>query len=188
MPLLQRLRPDHAQALLAFERENRDYFAASVPDRGDDYFAHFAARHAGLLAEQAAGTCFFHLVPGSGGEVLGRVNLVDVADGSAELGYRFAERATGRGLATAAVREVCALARAEYGLTSLRAVTTLDNPASRAVLARTGFTPTAEIELDGRPGLAFVRHLPAEDEGRADSTDRPDDVSPRPGSASVRSS
>lgn len=159
MPLLQPLRPEHAPALLAFERENRAYFAASVPDRGDDYFAHFDARHRGLLAEQTAGTCFFHLVVGDGGEVLGRVNLIDVADGSAELGYRIAERAAGRGLATAAVREVCALAATEYGLTSLRAVTTLDNPGSRAVLARAGFTPTGDVDLDGRPGLRFVRHL-----------------------------
>ncbi|MEV4065036.1 hypothetical protein [Nonomuraea dietziae] len=39
MPELQRLRSDHASALLAFERENRAYFAASIPDRGDAYFA-----------------------------------------------------------------------------------------------------------------------------------------------------
>lgn len=98
------------------------------------------------------------------GAVLGRVNLVDVADGSAELGYRIAENAAGRGLATSAVREACALSVAEYGLTTLRAVTTLDNAASRAVLARTGFVPTGEIVLDGRPGMGYVRdltHLPS---------------------------
>ncbi|WP_406365210.1 hypothetical protein [Streptomyces sp. NBC_01546] len=48
---------------------------------------------------------------------------------------------------------------AEYGLASLRAVTTPDNAGSRAVLARKGFTPAGEIELDGRPGLRFVRAL-----------------------------
>ncbi|MEV4330683.1 GNAT family N-acetyltransferase [Streptomyces sp. NPDC049597] len=157
-PAVQRLRADHAPALLAFERENRDYFAASVPDRGDDYFARFDERHAALLAEQATGLCHFHVLVDEDGRVLGRVNLVDVADGSAELGYRVARSAAGRGLATAAVREVCALA-AEYGLTELRAVTTVDNAGSRAVLARTGFTVTGELVLDGRPGLAFVRPL-----------------------------
>jgi ribosomal-protein-alanine N-acetyltransferase len=44
---------------------------------------------------------------GDGGEVLGRFNLVDVEDGSAELGYRVAEHAAGQGLATAAVRGIC---------------------------------------------------------------------------------
>ncbi|GAA2626987.1 GNAT family N-acetyltransferase [Streptomyces spororaveus] len=160
MPRLQLLRLDHAPALLAFERENRAYFAAAVPDRGDRYFADFDERHTALLAEQATGLCFFHVLVGDGGEVVGRVNLVDVADGSAELGYRIAERATGRGLATAAVREVCGLALARYGLTSLRAVTTLDNAGSRAVLARTGFVPTGEVDPDGRPGMGFVCELP----------------------------
>ncbi|WP_101392767.1 GNAT family N-acetyltransferase [Streptomyces sp. TLI_146] len=162
MPQLQRLHLDHAPALLEFERRNRAYFAASIPDRGEDYFAHFDARHAALLAEQAAGVCHFHVLMDEGGEVLGRVNLVDVADGSAELGYRIAEHAAGRGLATAGVREVCALAAAEYGLTGLRASTTLDNAASRAVLARTGFTPCGETELSGRPGLRFERSLAGE--------------------------
>ncbi|MGW1552471.1 GNAT family N-acetyltransferase [Streptomyces sp. NPDC002346] len=159
MAELQRLRLDHAPALLAFEQENRAYFAASVTDRGDDYFAHFDARHHDLLAEQAAGLHFFHVLVNSNGAVLGRVNLVDVADGSAELGYRIAEKSAGQGLATAAVREICARAAAEYGLTALRAVTTLDNAGSRAVLARTGFIPTGEVRLDGRPGLRYVRDL-----------------------------
>ncbi|WP_406115061.1 GNAT family N-acetyltransferase [Streptomyces sp. NBC_01014] len=157
MPRLHLLHLDHAPALLEFEQENRAYFAASIPDRGDEYFAQFEARHRALLAEQATGTCFFHVLLGSEGEVLGRVNLVDAADGSAELGYRIAERAAGRGLATSAVRAVCDLAAAEYGITTLRARTTLGNAASRAVLARTGFLPTGGIWLNGRPGLRFVR-------------------------------
>ncbi|WP_329384086.1 GNAT family N-acetyltransferase [Streptomyces sp. NBC_01351] len=163
MPRLERLRADHAPALLEFERENRAYFAASVPDRGDHYFAHFAERHRDLLAEQAEGTCLFHLLVGDDGAVVGRANLIDVADGSAELGYRIAEKAAGKGLATAAVREVCELAAAEYGLGELWAVTTVDNAGSRAVLARTGFVAVAEMEVDGRPGLRFVRRIePAE--------------------------
>ncbi|MEV4416448.1 GNAT family N-acetyltransferase [Catellatospora sp. NPDC049609] len=161
MPELQRLRLDHAAALLAFERANRAYFAASIPDRGDAYFADFAARHSALLAEQDAGLCHFHLLVDTDGQVLGRVNLVDVADGAAELGYRIARAAAGRGLATAGVTRVCELAAEEYGLTRLRAVTTLDNAGSRAVLARTGFTPGEQIELDGRPGLAYAKDLRA---------------------------
>lgn len=161
MPEMQLLRPDHASALLAFERENRAYFAASVPDRGDDYFARFDQRHRALLAEQDARTCYFHVLVGPEGEVLGRVNLVDVADGGAELGYRIAERAAGRGLATSAVRDVCRLAAHRYGLSSVRAATTLDNAASRAVLARAGFTLTGETRLSGRPGLTYLRSLDA---------------------------
>jgi len=39
MPELERLRAGHAPAVLAFELANRAYFAASVSDRGDDFFA-----------------------------------------------------------------------------------------------------------------------------------------------------
>jgi ribosomal-protein-alanine N-acetyltransferase len=159
VPELELLRLDHAQALLAFERENRAYFAASIPDRGDEYFAQFDQRHSDRLAEQDAGLCFFHLLVNSDGEVLGRINLVDVADGSAELGYRIAEKAAGQGLATTAVRQICALAVAKYGLTTLRAATTLDNNGSRAVLARTGFVPTGETRLGGRPGISYSLSL-----------------------------
>ncbi|MFG2332451.1 GNAT family N-acetyltransferase [Streptomyces sp. NPDC048604] len=155
MPELQRLRADHAPALLAFERENRAYFARSVPDRGDAYFAEFADRHQALLDEQATGRIHFHVLVAEEGEVLGRVNLVDVEDGSAELGYRIAEKAAGRGLATAAVRRLAELARASYGLTRLTARTTLDNPGSRAVLTRTGFVSTGDLVLDGSPGTSY---------------------------------
>ncbi|MEU1529706.1 GNAT family N-acetyltransferase [Streptomyces fagopyri] len=159
MPEMQLLRPDHAPAVLAFELENRAYFAASIPDRGDDYFARFGERHRALLAEQETGDCFFHVLVGAGGEVLGRVNLVDVADGGADLGYRIAERAAGRGLAGRAVRELCGLAARDYGLSVLRAATTLDNAASQAVLARSGFAVVGETRLSGRPGLTYLRSL-----------------------------
>jgi ribosomal-protein-alanine N-acetyltransferase len=159
VPELQLLRPDHAPAVLAFERENRAYFAASISDRGDEYFARFAERHQALLDEQEAGICRFHVVVGASGEVLGRINLMDLADGGADLGYRVAQRAAGRGLATWAVREVCTLAAERYGLTFLRAAAALDNAASRAVLARTGFTVTGETHLSGRPALTYRRAL-----------------------------
>lgn len=158
---LERLRADHEAALLAFERENREYFARSVPDRGDAYFAEFPARHLALLAEQAAGTCHFHLLVDEGGELSGRVNLVDVEGGTADLGYRIGERAAGRGAATAAVGEVCRLAASDYGLRTLTAATTLDNAASAAVLRRSGFTPVGNTVLGGRPGVRYLRALDA---------------------------
>jgi len=101
MPELQLLRLDHGPALLAFELENRAYFAASIPDRGDEYFAAFDERHRELLGWQANGTDLPHVLVEADGTIVGRVNLIAVADGSADLGYRIAERAAGRGLAAA---------------------------------------------------------------------------------------
>ena len=128
MPELQRLRADHADAVLAFELANRAYFAASISDRGDEFFEQFSERHSALLAEQEAGIGAFHVLVAEDGAVLGRFNLVFVEDGTAELGYRVAQHAAGRGVATATVRELCRLAAARYGLRTLRAATTRDKP------------------------------------------------------------
>jgi ribosomal-protein-alanine N-acetyltransferase len=158
-PDLQLVRLDHAPALLVFERENRAYFAAVIPDRGDEFFAEFDTRHAQLLAQQAAGTDYFYLLVAEGGEVVGRVNLFKVADGSAELGYRIAQKAAGQGLATAAVRKVRELAATEYGLTSLRARVTLDNPASGKVLEHNGFVAIGELTLNDKPARSYICEL-----------------------------
>jgi ribosomal-protein-alanine N-acetyltransferase len=159
LPELQLVRLDHAPALLAFERENRAYFAASIPDRGDAFFAAFDTRHAQLLAWQTAGTGHFHLLVAEGGAVVGRVNLVEVADGSAELGYRIAQKVAGQGLATAAVRTVRERAAIAYGLTTLRARVTLDNPASRKVLEHNGFVAGGSLTLNGKPAISYSCEL-----------------------------
>jgi ribosomal-protein-alanine N-acetyltransferase len=139
MPALERLTPQHADEVLRFELENRAYFARSIGDRGDEYFARFPQRHAAVLAEQATGVCHLHVLVDDDGRVLGRFNLFDVADGSAELGYRVAERATGRGVAKDGVRRVIDLARDEYGLSRLTAGASADNAASLGVLRASGF-------------------------------------------------
>ncbi|MEU3930484.1 GNAT family N-acetyltransferase [Streptomyces sp. NPDC029044] len=164
MVTLEPLRAEHADALLAFERENRAYFARTVPDRGDAFFTAdgFAARLRALLDEQHARVCRFHVVLGEDGELIGRVNLIDLVDGGAELGYRVGEQAAGRGVATAAVAQVCRLAATDYGLTSLTARTTLDNPASMRVLTRNGFTRVENTTVGGSPGIRYERrHLDA---------------------------
>jgi ribosomal-protein-alanine N-acetyltransferase len=153
------LRRDHAPALLAFERVNRAFFAASIPDRGDAFFAEFDERLAQLLEAQRVGTDYFHLVVTHGGEVIGRVNLLGVANRSAELGYRMAQKVVGHGLATAAVCKMCELAATEYGLTRLRARVTLDNPASRKVLERNGFIPGDALTLNGKPAISYSCEL-----------------------------
>ncbi|MBL1084942.1 GNAT family N-acetyltransferase [Streptomyces actinomycinicus] len=163
MATLERLRAGHEAALLAFERENREYFARTVPDRGEAYFAEFTERLHALLAEQAAGVCHFHVVLDGRGRLVGRVNLLDVEDGSAELGYRIGERAAGRGLATAMVAEVCDIARTAYGLTALTALTVLDHTASRTVLEKNGFAVVADAPVGGRPGVRYRRLLATDD-------------------------
>jgi [ribosomal protein S5]-alanine N-acetyltransferase len=165
VPELQRLRADHAAAVLAFELANRAYFAASISDRGDEFFDHFAERHAALLAEQAAGIGAFYVLVAEDGSVLGRFNLVFTADGTAELGYRVAQHIAGRGVATATVRELCQLAPGRYGLRTLRAAASRENAASQKVLAKAGFVPAgpaAPADLGGKQGTWYQLRLDAD--------------------------
>jgi [ribosomal protein S5]-alanine N-acetyltransferase len=162
VPELQLLRADHAPAVLAFELANRAYFAAFISDRGDEFFDQFAERHSALLAEQEAGTGAFYVLVGEDGSVLGRFNLARIKGRTAELGYRVAQRAAGRGVATAAVGELCRLAAAQYGLSTLRAGTTHENAASQKVLAKNGFVPVGPADpadLGGKPGTWHQRDL-----------------------------
>lgn len=162
MTELQRLRADHDAAVLAFELANRAYFSASISDRGDEFFEQFADRHSALLTEQEAGIGVYYVLVADDGSILGRFNLYRFRDGTADLGYRVAQHVAGRGVATAAVRELCRLAVVDHGLHTLRAATSLGNAASQKVLAKTGFVsvgPADPADLGGKPGTWYQRSL-----------------------------
>jgi ribosomal-protein-alanine N-acetyltransferase len=155
VPQLQRLRADHAPAVLDFEVANRAYFAATIGDRGDEFFEQFPERFRAWLVNQQTGVAVYHVLVDEDGSILGRFNLTMVGDRSAELGYRVAQRAAGQGVATATVREVCRLASTSYGLDRIRAATSLQNVASQKVLIKTGFIvtgPADPADLGGQPG------------------------------------
>ncbi|MFI6624490.1 GNAT family N-acetyltransferase [Streptomyces sp. NPDC050528] len=163
MPELQPLRADHAPAVLAFEMANRAYFTATISDRGDAYFEEFTARHDALLAEQKGGVCAFYVLVDEDGSVLGRFNLIDITEEhSATLGYRVAQHATGRGVATAAVQELCRLAASRHGLHTIRAATSHENIASQKVLTKAGFTPVGPADpsdIGGKQGTWYQRDV-----------------------------
>ena len=162
MPELKRLHAGHAPAVLAFELANRAYFAASISDRGDEFYDQFADRHSAMLAEQEAGTCAFYVLVAEDGSVLGRFNLYDLQDGTANLGYRVAQHVAGHGVATVTVRELCRLAAARHGLHTLRAATSHANAASQKVLTKAGFAPVGPADpadLGGKPGTWYERDL-----------------------------
>jgi ribosomal-protein-alanine N-acetyltransferase len=160
MAELQRLRADHAPALLNFETANRAYFAQTISDRGDEFFEHFSERLSALLADQDAGGGAYYVLVDDDGSVLGRFNLVFDQDGVAKLGYRVAQRATGRGVATATVRDLCRLAATRHGVKKLRAATSTANAASQRVLLKAGFVPAGPADpgdLGGKSGSWYER-------------------------------
>jgi ribosomal-protein-alanine N-acetyltransferase len=162
MPELQPLRTAHAGAVLEFETANRAWFAASISDRGDEYFEHFDARLRHLVADQDAGNGAYYVLVAEDGSLLGRFNLIFEGEGVATLGYRVAQDAAGRGIATATVRDLCPLAASRHGIVTLRAATSRANVASQRVLLNAGFTevgPADPADIGGEEGSWYERGL-----------------------------
>lgn len=144
------LHESDSKDLLQFELENRKYFAASISDRGDDYFSNFGIVLSDDIKDQTRGERRFYLALNSSGDIVGRVNLYDIGMranlGTASLGYRFGERFCGKGYATFAVSLVCEKAKHELNIDQLKAMVAVQNVGSQRVLEKTGFLVT-----DGTP-------------------------------------
>ena len=136
--------PDDAPAIASLLSDNRAFLAPFEPVRDTVYYTVGGQREVirAALHEHAAGRCLPHVVLDDSDGVVGRITLNGVVRGpfqSCSVGYWLAERATGRGLATAAVREMKRVAFEELGLHRVEAATLVHNTASQRVLGRNGF-------------------------------------------------
>ncbi|MBV8665461.1 MAG: GNAT family N-acetyltransferase [Burkholderiaceae bacterium] len=155
MAIIRTLQAEDADRLLQFECENRAWFEQTILPRPESVYspAGIVTHIEECLDGLARGT--FHPcilveeVEGAenGGAIVGRANLknIDAAASSTEIGYRIAERCTGKGLATAAVAHLMELAYGRWKLARILAYVTVENPASARVLERSGFDRIALI-------------------------------------------
>ncbi len=154
-----RLVTEHdAPALTEAYIRNRDHLRRWEPRRSESFYTLKVQTEMleALLAKQARGDATAWVLA-DGDRVVGRMTLNDTVRGpflSTNLGYWIDGELNGRGLATAAVREVCRIADEDLGLHRIAAGTLLDNIASQTVLRKCGFEPygTAPryLAIDGR--------------------------------------
>jgi [ribosomal protein S5]-alanine N-acetyltransferase len=131
-------------ALAKLVQINRTFLAPWDPIRPDEYFTADGQQRAieDALARYDEMTTLPYVIV-EDGDIVGRVTLSNVVRGafqSCNLGYWLGSAHTGRGLATAAVREVMAVAFLEVGLHRIEAGTLLHNVPSQRVLERNGFS------------------------------------------------
>lgn len=142
--LIRTISPSDVAALLAFEQANRAWFESHIDARAPDFYsqAGVAAHIDDYLARHAAGSMHPCLLVADDGAILGRCNLKDIDPASrrAEVGYRIAADACGRGLADVALAHLKELAYGQWQLNGLDAHVTVANAASSRVLERAGFT------------------------------------------------
>ena len=134
----------HAEELWEFEQENRGFFEATLPARGDAYYDWdaFIAMLKGIEEEQRQNLCYMYIVRNAKGVLIGRVNLFSVVGEpvfGAELGFRMGERYNRRGYATAAVGLVVEQAFDVHRLHRVEAGTSPSNVGSQIVLIKNGF-------------------------------------------------
>jgi ribosomal-protein-alanine N-acetyltransferase len=141
--IMRVLRLSDAPALAAAYVRNRVYLSRWEPVRPEEYYtetwqrADIANR---LAAHEAREGCPFGLFAGD--TLVGRFNLAGIVRGpfqSAGLGYWVDGDYAGRGLASAAVQRIIAVARDDLGLHRIEASTLLHNVGSQRVLRKAGF-------------------------------------------------
>ncbi|MDA5285865.1 GNAT family N-acetyltransferase [Streptomyces sp. NPDC054904] len=135
---------DDAAGLADVLARNRAYMAPYEPHRTPEFYTETGqqARVGALLADRDAGRALPYVLTAAG-DPIGTINLGSIVHGplcSGGIGYWVDRAWAGKGLATAAVEEVCRIARDEAGLHRVEAGTLVDNLASQRVLAKAGFT------------------------------------------------
>lgn len=127
------------QDLFEFEQYNWDYFAQTVGARPDTYRHYDGFLHVqkDILQEQADGQIAFFVIYQQD-KLIGRINLRDIRNNSASLGYRICQSAVGKGVATLAVKKIIDIAR-QMGIKRMNAVVLETNAPSEKVLRKNGF-------------------------------------------------
>lgn len=133
-----------APALAELLRDNRDFLAPWQPLRDDRYFT-VDGQQADIrdaLARHAQGNAYPCVIVDDSARVVGRITLSGIVRGafqSCSVGYWVGQSDNGKGLATAAVRDIVRVAFGELGLHRVQAETLLHNYGSQRVLERNGF-------------------------------------------------
>ena len=135
---------EDAPVLAELLRANRDFLAPWEPIRGEDYPTVDGQRTdiGAALERHEQGTALPHVIVEDSGRVVGRITLQGIVRGpfqSCSVGYWLSAADNGRGLATAAVRDIMRVAFDELGLHRIEAGTLLHNIRSQRVLERNGF-------------------------------------------------
>lgn len=135
---------DDAPVLAELLRANRDFLTPWQPTRSDEFYtvAGQRAEIERVLESHERGSVLPHVIVDGSGRAVGRITLSSVIRGafqSCSVGYWVSAADNGRGIATAAVREIVKIAFGDLGLHRVQAETLPENVGSQRVLERTGF-------------------------------------------------
>ena len=135
----------HVLSLLDFEHKNKDYLEKSIAPRDEGFYSlEGVGYHINelLYLQKQRKACGYVLIGDHQDKsIIARANLKNIIGNTAEIGYRVAEKESGKGIASRCVRFLIEQAKVS-GLTMLTAEVMDNNPASDKVLIKNGFAPT----------------------------------------------
>ncbi|WP_332871007.1 GNAT family N-acetyltransferase [Planococcus sp. MB-3u-03] len=114
-----------------------------------------------MLKEQEDGFANFYLIKNDTGDILGRINLVDMDElnKTAEIGFRIGAKYGGQGIGN---RALGLLLGTDLGLRKIYGKTTTVNHGSQKILMKNGFQEVEvgeeEFEMNGQ-NVRFVHYL-----------------------------
>ena len=161
---------EDADALLAFELDNRCWFEQHVPSRGYQFYTSLGVRNhiSEFLSQYANGEMYPMLIRSNSQEICGRINIHRIESNtySGELGYRIGKQFTSKGIASQAVGKLVDYLVSETQLNTLRAIVLRGNEGSQKVLERNGFTKVknianyTELHAEVRDAVEYELTLP----------------------------
>ena len=144
MTTIRPLELDDVPALADLCRAQRAFLAPWEPDRDDEYFTIdgqlSTVREA--LQRRDQGSAHPHVIVDDADRIVGRItieNIVRRAFRSCTVGYWVGEQVNGRGLASAALRQITRIAFDDLSLHRIEAGTLTHNVRSQRVLEKNGF-------------------------------------------------
>lgn len=145
---LEKLNLNQLQILYEFELENKSYFDSIGLSRPDSYYnlTSFSESLNELILEQEEQLHLMYCVFNDD-EIVGRINLFNIKDSTAEVGYRISEKHQGKGYASKALKLLLEIAY-DLKFTKIHAGCDRSNIASQNVLIKNGFVLNKIIPIE----------------------------------------
>lgn len=162
--IISEFTPDMAQAVHenSLDEDNRRFVPDEVFETVED-----AAETIGFLMtcyDGNEGPFVYPVIEKEGTNNLGYVQFVPMDDGNWEIGYHIAEKYTGNGYATEAVRAFLPYMARKYSVTEIHGICLAENVASICVLKKCGFEETfsgiGDYQGDQREVFKSIWKLP----------------------------
>lgn len=131
---------EHTKLLFEFENNNKAWFERFIEPRADNFYSqHGIGKHIETASQSMAKGNSYSSILIDNNAIIARANLKDITQHSAFIGYRVAENATSKGIASYCLSQLIQLAQNNYGISQLNAMVLENNPASMRVLKKHHF-------------------------------------------------